>query len=75
LSTSDATQASRTTNYQDDVNVNVNREYDLDAMAPENEPDEEIAGSIQVEPVNLVKTAIQKVFLFDFSKNDFIKFY
>ena len=55
----DATQASQITNYQDDVNANVNWEYDLDTMAPEDVVDDK---GISIEPVNLVKAAIQKVF-------------
>jgi hypothetical protein len=59
MSDTDATQASQVTNYQDDVNADVDREYDLDATAPEDVVDDK---EISIEPVNLVKAAIQKVF-------------
>lgn len=67
MSKSDATQASQITNYQDDVNADVDREYDLDATAHEDVvDDEEIIAS--VEPVDLVKSAVQKVCFFSSQK-------
>ena len=60
MSDTDATQASQITNYQDDVNANVDQEYDLDATAPEDVVDDM---EISIKPVNLVKAAIRKVFL------------
>ena len=68
MSKSDAAQASQVTNYQDDVNVDIDREYDLDATAPEDVDDEEIS----IEPVNFIKAAVQKVF---FSTKLTLKFY
>jgi hypothetical protein len=62
MSKSDATQASSNVNYQDDVNVNLDREHDLDATATEDEVDNEAIGT---EPADLVKAAVQKVFFVD----------
>ena len=58
MSKSEATQASSNVNYQDDVNVSVDREHDLDATAAEDEVDNEAIGT---EPTDLVKAAVQKV--------------
>ena len=58
MSKSDATQATSTVNYQDDVNVGLDCEHDFDAIAAEDEVDNEPIGT---EPTNLVKVAVQKV--------------
>jgi hypothetical protein len=62
MSKSDATQASSNVNYQDDVNIGVNCEHDLDALATEDEVDNE---AIVTEPADLVKAAVQKVIFVD----------
>jgi len=62
MSKSDATQASSNVNYQDDVNVGLDREHDLDATATEDEVDNDVIGT---EPTDLVKAAVQKVIFFN----------
>jgi hypothetical protein len=48
-------QASSNVNYQDDVNINLDCEHNLDAMATEDEMDNKTIGA---EPADLVKTAV-----------------
>jgi hypothetical protein len=55
---SDATQASNSLNYQDDVNTDLDQEHDLDATALDDSTDDE---KIQVSS-DYVKGAIQKVY-------------
>jgi len=62
MSKSDATQASSHINYQDDVNVGLDREHDVDATATEDDVDNEAIGT---EPTDLVKAAVQKVIFVD----------
>ena len=59
---SNAAQVSSNINYQDDVNVGLDREHDLDATAAEDEVDNNVIGT---EPTDLVKAAVQKVIFFD----------
>ncbi|KAF8237820.1 hypothetical protein L208DRAFT_1245739, partial [Tricholoma matsutake] len=58
MSKSDAMQASSNVNYQDNVNVGLDREHDLDATATEDEVDNKVIGT---EPTDLVKAAVQKL--------------
>ncbi|KAF8233897.1 hypothetical protein L208DRAFT_1264455, partial [Tricholoma matsutake] len=58
MSKSNAMQASSNVNYQDDVNVNLDCKHDLDAMATEDEVDNE---AISTEPTDHVKAAVQKL--------------
>ncbi len=58
MSKSDATQASSNINYQDDINVNLDREHDIDATAVEDEVDDE---TISTDAVDHVKAAVQRV--------------
>jgi hypothetical protein len=69
MSKSDATQASSNVNYQDDVNVGVDHEYDLDVTATEDEADNE---AIVTEPADLVKAAVQKVIFVDKDCHSFL---
>ena len=62
MSKSDAMQASSNVNYQDDVNTRLDRAYDLNATAAEDEVDNEAIGT---EPTDLVKAAVQKVIFID----------
>jgi len=62
MSKYDAMQASSNVDYQDDVNVNLNCEHDLNATATEDEVDSK---AISTEPGDLVKAAVQKVFLIE----------
>ena len=55
MSKSNAMQASSNINYQDDVNVGLDREHDLDATAAEDEVDNKVIGT---EPTDLVKVAV-----------------
>jgi hypothetical protein len=58
MSKSDATQASKNFNYQEDVNASLDRGHDLNATAP----DEEMADEdTTMEAANHVKAAVQKV--------------
>ena len=58
MSKTDATQASKSFNYQEDVNANLSREHDLNATAPEDEMGDE---DTTMEAANYVKAAVQKV--------------
>ena len=58
MSKSDATQASKSFNYQEDVNANLDREHDLNATAPDDEMGDE---DTTMEAANYVKAAVQKV--------------
>ncbi|KAF8798661.1 hypothetical protein BYT27DRAFT_7122774 [Phlegmacium glaucopus] len=55
---SNATQACSNLNYQDDINADLNREHDLNAMAPDEEADDE---DITIEAADHVKAAVQKL--------------
>jgi hypothetical protein len=61
MTKSDATQASKNFNYQEDVNAKLNREHDLNATAPDDEMANEDITMEGLEAANYVKAAVQKV--------------
>ena len=58
MSKSDATQASKSFNYQEDVNANLDRVHDLSTSAHDEEIGDE---DTTMEAANYVKAAVQKV--------------
>ena len=59
MSKNDSTQAaSASSNYQDEVNVGLDRDEDIEA-APEEEDD--LGGAVSVNPVEKIQMAVHKV--------------
>jgi hypothetical protein len=61
MSKSDAKQASKNLNYQDDVNAALDRKHDLNATAFDDEKADEDSEDITTESANYVKAAVHKV--------------